>query len=144
VTNESSSSIFTPRDAHNYRVFTGWMTGAALAFGTATILISEKLIGRGLLAWGLTLLSVVLLLVTVRAYSVFLRQADELLRKIHLDALALAFGTGVVLTMGYRLCERLGAPEIDINDPLLVMLLAWGIGQWIGIRRYAGVEEAQS
>jgi hypothetical protein len=48
---------------------------------------------------------------------------------------------GVVAMMGYRLCERLGAPDLDINDPVLVMVLVWFGGQYLGARRYAGGEE---
>lgn len=77
---------------------------------------------------------------TVRAYVRFLRNADELLRKIHLEALAIAFGTGAVFMPVYRLCERLGAPKLDSVDPLFVILLAWVFGQWFGGRRYAGEE----
>ena len=137
------SSLFTPRDARNYRVFTAWMFAAAVVFMTATVLLAEELIAPGVLGWTLTAATVILLLLTVRAYSFFLRNADELLRKIHLDALALAFGTGVVVMTGYRLCERLGAPPLDINDPIVFMLLAWAFGQWLGMRRFGGSEEGQ-
>lgn len=78
---------------------------------------------------------------SMRSYVSFLRQADELLRKVHLEALAFAFGAGIVAMMGYRLCERLGAPKLDVNDAALVMLLCWLGGQWLGSRRYAVAEE---
>jgi hypothetical protein len=135
------SSHFTARDSHNYRVFSSWMVGAMLVFVTATIGIDAKWIPNSI-GWVLTVLSVLLMLASIRAYMFFLRHADELLRKIHLDALALAFGFGTVAMMGYRLCERLGAPKLDINDSFLVMLATWIIAQWVGFRRYAGDEEA--
>ncbi|HET8799309.1 MAG TPA: hypothetical protein VFO89_16590 [Thermoanaerobaculia bacterium] len=137
----SCSALFTPRDSHNYRIFTWWMTGAMLAFAAATILIDGKYIPDAL-GWGLTALSVGLMLASIRSYIYFLRHADELLRKVHLDALALSFGIGTVAMMGYRLCERLGAPKLDINDPFLVMIVVWALGQWAGMRRYTGGEEA--
>jgi hypothetical protein len=112
-----------------------------VAFAAATILIDGKLIPNAL-GWGLTALTIALMLASIRFYVHFLRNADELLRKVHLDALALSFGIGAVAMMGYRLCERLGAPKLDINDPFLVMVLVWAFGQWLGMRRYSGGEEA--
>lgn len=135
------SPLFTPRDAQNYRIFTWWMTGAMLMFAAATILIDGSYIPPAG-GWTLTAASVVLMVVSMRSYILFLRQADELLRKVHLEALAFAFGTGIVVMMGYRLCERLGAPKLDVNDASLVMLLCWLAGQWLGARRYADAEES--
>jgi len=132
-------SLFTPRDTQNYKVFTAWMIAASIDFAAATILIDGKFI-PSIAGWALTAAAIVLMLFTIRAYISFLRQADELLRKVHLDALALAFGMGVVVMMGYRLCERLGAPKMDVNDPLLVMMLVWIGAQLVFARRYAGGE----
>lgn len=136
----SLSSLYTPRDAQNYRVFTGWMMGGVVTFAAATLLIDGKFIPDAA-GWGITALSVILMVLAMRSYIAFLRQADELLRKVHLEALAFAFGAGIVVMMGYRLCERLGAPKLDVNDAALVMLLCWFGGQVLGSRRYAGEEE---
>ena len=136
------ATLFTPRDAHNYRTFSGWMIGAMVTFAAATLLIDGKFINPAA-GWAITIACAVLMVVAMRSYILFLRQADELLRKVHLDALAFAFGTGVVLMMAYRLCERLGAPKLDVNDAALVMLLTWMAGQWIGARRYSSAPEEQ-
>jgi hypothetical protein len=133
-------SLFTPRDTHNYRVFTAWMTGAMLTFGTATILLSRELV-PAIAGWMLTAATAVLMMLTMRSYILFLRQADELLRKVHLEALAFAFGAGIVSMMVWRLCERLGAPKLDVNDASLIMLVTWVAGQYIGARRYGIAEE---
>ena len=92
----------------------------------------------GPVAWGLTALTIALLVMMVRAYVIFLRGVDELLRKIQLEALAFSFGASTVFMMGWRLCERLGAPKLDVDDPLIVMIFVFALGQWLGIRRYAG------
>ncbi|HSM15358.1 MAG TPA: hypothetical protein VLA66_14925 [Thermoanaerobaculia bacterium] len=39
----------------------------------------------------------------------FLREADELLRKIHLEGMAYGFGVAFVLSTGAPLAERAGA-----------------------------------
>lgn len=138
--NDPCAALFTPRDAHNYRVFSGWMIGAMVAFAAATLLIDGEFISAPA-GWVMAVATGVLLVITMRSYVTFLRQADELLRKVHLEALAFSFGAGMVIMMVYRLCERLGAPKLDFNDPALVMILTWMAGQWIFSRRYETVEE---
>jgi hypothetical protein len=137
----SISALYTPRDRKNYQQFIGWMTAAMIDFAAATILIDKQWIPNAA-GWALTGVAILLMMITVHAYMHFLRNADELLRKVHVEALALAFGAGAVAMMGYRLCERLGAPQLDINDPFLVMLLFWAGGQYLGARRYAITEES--
>lgn len=140
MTNEYAS-LFTPRDLRNYHVFNGWMLAATVTFIAATLLIDGSFIPPAG-GWAITIVTAGLLLMTVCTYMIFLRQADELLRKVHQEALALGFGIGVVLMMVYRLCERLGAPKLDVNDAALVMVVTWIAAQFIGSRRYsAGAEE---
>lgn len=134
-------SLYTPRDGRNYMRFTYWMLSSMAVFAVATVLFKREIVRPGVLAWTLSLAAVVLMSAAVWSYILFLRNADELLRKVHLEALAFAFGVGAVVMTGYRLAERLGAPNLDINDPLLVMMLTWLGGQWVGARRYATTEE---
>lgn len=139
MTNECTP-LFTRRDVRNFQVYNAWMFGAMVAFAAATLLIDGAYVGRTV-AWTIVALAVALMVATVCSYITFLRHADELLRKVHLEALAVAFGVGVVAMMGYRLCERLGAPKLDVNDASLVMMLCWIGGQWVGARRYAATED---
>ena len=135
-----TSSLTTPRDRRNYQQFTLWMAGAMLTFATATLLIDGGLI-PDVVGWVLTATTTALMVAAIVSYTNFLRNADELLRKIHIEALAVAFGAGIVAMMGYRLCERLGAPKLDVNDPAFGMLLVWIGGQLLGARRFAVPEE---
>ena len=137
---DTCSSLFTDRDRRNYQVFTGWMTAGMVTFAAATILIDGAYVPPAA-GWALTATCLVLMLMAMRSYMAFLRVADELLRKVHLEALAFAFGAGIVAMMAYRLCERLGAPKLDVNDAALIMLACWAGGQWLGARRYAVAEE---
>jgi branched-subunit amino acid ABC-type transport system permease component len=137
---DPTAELFTPRDAQNYRTYNAWMFGSLLAFMAATLLIDGKFIPAAA-GWALAAATAALMLMAVRSYVLFLRYADELLRKVHLESLAFAFGAGIVVMMVYRLCERLGAPKLDVNDAALVMMVTWIAGQWIGARRYAAAEE---
>jgi hypothetical protein len=137
---DPTATLFTPRDAQNYKVYSAWMFGSLIAFVAATLLIDGKYVPTAV-GWLLTAATAALMLVAMRSYILFLRHADELLRKVHLESLALGFGAGVVVMMSYRLCERLGAPKLDVNDAALIMMVTWVAGQWLGARRYAPVEE---
>jgi hypothetical protein len=137
----SYSDAFTPRDSRNISIFSVWVMATAVVFGTATVLLAESIIDKGPLAWALAITATILALGSVRAYMVFLRSADELLRRIQLEGLALGFGAGAVFMLSYRLFERLGAMKLDISDAWIVMAIFWALGQYIGMRRYApGVE----
>ena len=137
--------VYTPQDLRNLRNFNIFALAAMLLFVAATILIGEGFIERGVLAWTLIAVALVTLLLMVRSYMHFLRHADELLRKIQLEGLALGFGAGVVFMLGSRLFERMGALKLDIADGVMPMVVFWAIGQYLGYRRYYadGEEEQQ-
>lgn len=124
------------RDVHNLQRFTGWALAWAVSFIAATFLLVSGKVPAGAPALIVAVIPIALGLATVWAYVRYLREADELQRKIHLEALALGFGAGAVFMMGYRLLERVGAPELDMNDAFLVMVLVWSVWQVVAARRY--------
>ena len=134
------ADLFTDQDNRNYRGFWLWAGAAIVAYLGFTILVKLRVLERGPLAWAAAALVSVFAVLALCAYVVFLRGADELLRRIQLEGLALGFGVGVVFMFGYRIFERLGAPQIDTSDPIVVMMVFWAIGQYIGMRRYLGEE----
>jgi hypothetical protein len=137
------SSLYTPRDARHIWVFNSWLAAGVFCFLAATYLLTKKEpIAPIAVSYALTAATVGLLMMAARAYVIFLRDADELLRKIQLDALAYSFGAAVIFMFGWRLCERLGAPKLDVDDPVFVMMVVWGVAQWLGYRRYAVGGEA--
>ena len=133
-----NSSLYTPRDAQKLRVFNVWFMSAVFFFITSTILIGETTLAPGAVGWALTATTIVLLAISVRAYLIFLRGADELLRKVQLEAFAASSGAAIVFMLGYRLCERLGAPKLDVDDPIMVMAIVFGVVHLLATQRYAG------
>jgi hypothetical protein len=127
---------YTPRDAANVRTFSAWLVAWTFSFGVATVLLGKHVVTAMPVAVALAVAPTVLGVVSVRAFIRFLREADELVRKIQIEAIAWGFGAGVIFMLGYRLFERIGAPKLDVNDPFLVMMLATGLGQWLARRRY--------
>src|SRR5262245_37739197 len=133
----NDSIAFTRRDVRNFWVFNGWLIATMVAYATAIILLRVGVIGRGPVAWTLAAIMTILALLTIRAFMAFLRQADELLRRIQLEALALGFGAGWMFMLCYRVFERLGAPQLDIAHPILIMAFTFAFGQYLGVRRYS-------
>ncbi len=126
----------TELDRRNQYRFIAWMFAWALSFVAATWILQGD---RGLaspVVWLVAVAPIALGIAAVFAYLRFLRMADELLQKIQLEGLALGFGAGVIFAMGYQLLERAGAPPLEIGDTVVVMMVAWAIGQLLGMRRY--------
>jgi hypothetical protein len=146
--NSSSSAepacagFYTARDSRNQRRFTVWMLGAALAYLAANAGLRWRESIPGALPWLLTGLAWLLAILAIRSYLVFLREADELLRRIQTEALALGFGSGAVVSLLYPLLEKLGAPELGAYATAVVMMLSWSAGSWLGTRRYSGSSAA--
>ena len=135
---EPCDAFHTARDSRNQRRFTLWMLAAALAYLGATAALRWRGSVPTALPWLLTGLAWILALQSIRCYAIFLRGADELLRRIQTEALAFGFGAGAVVSILYPLLEKLGAPAASGFATPLVMMLAWSAGSWIGMRRYCG------
>ena len=126
----------TPRDRRNMQRVGLALVCWGVAFVASTVLLDGGAL-EGVAAWIAAAVPGGMAVVAVRRYVVFLREADELLRQIHLEGLALGFGAGFLFMTTWRLLERAGAFELDVNDPVMVMMLFWGIGQWLAARRYS-------
>jgi hypothetical protein len=132
----NAACTYTPQ----YTIFNRWLIAAGLLFCATTILLSEQYV-TGPAAYALAAATIVVFAIAGRAYVQFLRSSDELIRKIHLEALATAFGASAFFMLGWRLCERLGAPKLDVDDPFMVMIVVWAVSQALATRRYAGDAE---
>jgi hypothetical protein len=127
----------TAHDERNLRRYTGWLTlWCILWIGVRLAMEGWAPAQRGPLSWALILVAVLPGLFTIRAYMRFVREADELQRRIQLEALALGFGAGALFMMAWRLVEKAGGPGLDVNDPLLVMFFVWMLAQVLVARRY--------
>ena len=140
--NAHASTLLTSRDAANLRTFGYWVIALAATLIAGTYVIEARVLPDLALGWAIPAIALFLGIMTVRAYVAFIRNSDELLRKIVIEGLAWGVGAAVIFMPVYRLCERLGAPRLDSVDPLLVIILAWAIGHWRGMRRYAVAEES--
>lgn len=125
------------RDRQNQRRVTLWSFVWALSFIAVSLAIMKKWLPFGVtLAWvtGTALLGIA----TVLAQRRFLQETDELRRKIEVEALALAFGVGVIGGITDWLLEvsRIVPPSSFIYV-VCVMMLTYSLGVLIGRRRYS-------
>ena len=125
------------RDRRNLNLANVWMLIWLACFGGATWLIKGGLIAEGVVGWVVAALPTVVATGAILAYGRYLREADELQRKIQLQALALGFGVGLFFGFGYPLFELLGAPTASISDVSVVIAFFYFVGLWLGRRKYA-------
>lgn len=124
-------------DRRNQRRIRLWALAWAVSFIAVTLGTTEK--------WwpfGVTLAGVIgnslLGLATAMAYRRFLKETDELRRKIEVEALALAYGTGAVGGLSYWLLMVSGAvPGWGFACIFSAMMLTHSLGVLIGLRRYS-------
>jgi hypothetical protein len=128
----------TERDRRNQRRVVVWgllWMGSWLA---VQIAVRLEWLAIGFPATAAAVVSSLLSLGLFRAEWRFVVEADELRRKVELDALALAFGVGLVAGHVYWLVEQTTGWEsaTDLLEVLMLMLVTYSLGVIVGLRRY--------
>lgn len=126
----------TATDRRNENRFAAWTLVWAVSYVASSWILKADMDLATPLVWILVAIPNLLSIVLVLTYLRFLRMADELLRKIQLEGLALGFGAGVLVTAGYQLLEAAGAPQLESDHIIVVMVFSWTFGQLFGIWRY--------
>lgn len=128
----------TPRDRRNHRRIKIWLMGWMGSWLALTALVKFELLAPGALASAAAVASGLVGLGALLAYRRFLWEADELRRKIELEAMAAALGVGVVGGLTSWLLVHTGAlVSVDVLWVVMAMLVAQGLGSYLGYRRYA-------
>jgi hypothetical protein len=127
------------RDRQNRRRSTIWALGWALSFAATTLLATKKWLALPLSATVAGVVATTLFgVMAVLSHRRYLREADELRRKIELDALALAFGVGLVGGLSYWLLMVSSVVSSEgFAYVFTAMLLAHPLGILIGQKRYS-------
>jgi hypothetical protein len=112
-----------------------WSMVWAVTFIAATWFSQAAGLGSGT-RWLIAAVPASLSVAVLLAYLRFLRQADELVRRVQLEGLAVGFGAGMLLAVGYPLFAAAGAPPLDVRAAAAAMLLAWSVGQFTASARY--------
>jgi hypothetical protein len=125
----------TPRDRSNQRRFVLALLAWAISFAAVPVLQNEW-VPRGAAATAVALVPVAVGFLALATYLRFLRDADEMTRRMQLEGLAIGFGAGAIFTMGYPVLEMAGWPVFPDSTPAAVLMLGWGVGQLVALRRY--------
>ncbi|NNF67148.1 MAG: hypothetical protein HKM98_06535 [Gammaproteobacteria bacterium] len=123
-------------DHRNQLRFTAWVFFWGVSFVVATKLLKSDTVIATPLTWLIILIPTVLGLAALLSYLKFLRNTDEMLRKIQMEGLAIGFAVGVLGSWSYSLLETVGAPKISAVDLSAVMMITWALGQLYGTWRY--------
>lgn len=70
------------------------------------------------------------------AFMQFIRQIDELQRRIHFEAFAFSLGCTGLITFTLGFMENVGVPQFSLIWVFPMMIAFWGIGVAIAGRRY--------
>ena len=137
-TSKSHHWAGTERDRKNQRLIILWSLAWIRPFLGVNLAIDNEWIASNALALAATTAVTVLGLAVLLAYRRFLNNADELMRKIQLDALALTVGVGVVAGFSYTLLERAGiVVAAEAMTLVMVMIVTYIAGVVVGLRRFA-------
>ena len=125
----------TPTDRRNIRK----INQLSMAWGGSIVLVAWLIVHWELPAavnWLLVLVPNAIAFFALRAYLTLLQMTDELIRRIHLEGLAVAFGATYLFAVGYLLAEAAGAPELDVVFLILFMTVAWLYGNIRALRQF--------
>jgi len=137
-TTKNSHWIATERDRRNQRHIIYWSLAWVVPFLGVNLAITNDWIESDSLAFAATAVVTGLGVGVLLAYRRFLTNADELMKKVQLDALALTVGVGVVSGFSYTLLERAGiVAEAEAMTLVMVMAVTYITGIVVGLRRFA-------
>jgi hypothetical protein len=126
----------TEADQRNIRAIWVWTLVWGVSFVAATMALERFPQLEGALAWVVAMVPFVVGVPTVRVYLRFLREADEFMRKVQFEGIALGFGAGSIFCIGYHTLEQVGAPALPMAVALVPMSLGWAIGSFLVAARY--------
>lgn len=129
------SGASTARDRRNQYRFLIWAALWALVF-VASGLTQRYVELDGAPLWLVAFAPTLPAILVVASYLKFLREADELVRRVQMEGLALGFGAGVLLIIAVQLPETTPITQFKGSDVLFVMMLGWAIGQVWATWRY--------
>jgi hypothetical protein len=112
------------RDRRNAATVLIWTAIWAFAI-TTTMRTIRAGYAEGDLAWGLVALTAVITVATLAAYVRFIRDADEMIRRVYVNALAFGFAAGVVFSAANGIASAMGGPAYGTNEMVVVMCLAY-------------------
>ena len=126
----------TEADQRNIRAI--WVWSFVWSFSFAGPILALKFFPQlqGPFAWLLAATPIVLGVPFVNVLLRFLREADEFMRKVQLEGIAMGFGAGAMFCLCYHVLEHVGAPELPMIVAVIPMMTGWCVGSFLVAARY--------
>lgn len=124
------------RDRRNQRRYTAGLLLWAATYLGATFAIVRELVPTGALRWLVALSPSLVALVPLVLFLRFLRETDELQRRIQVEALAMGLFFGFVAWPGESLLAQIGVDTSRWPSVVLIVIGGYMIGIATGHRRY--------
>ena len=126
----------TAKDRRNWWRFGRLCSAFGLTWALVTYLISAGILAVGAQALVAVSVAALLGLGTMAAYYKYLRETDELQRRIQLEGLALGFGAGIFWSVIGSMVARAGTTVPDHVSVLSIMMCVYAIGITVASHRY--------
>ena len=130
----------TERDRSNRIAILRWSTLLAVGLVGSVAVLKAAPGASDALKWAVAALTIALMIPWLWSQLRFLREADELIRKIQLEALAVGFWAGFAAGVAYSVLAQAGLPHLDpaSGTPLIVAVSALGyaFGKVLASKRY--------
>lgn len=124
------------REGRSRRSVIVWSAGWVVAFLIADFAIDNGWLGEQVWVVAVTVATALIGLGWVAAYLSFLRHADELMRRIQLEAMAAAVGGGFIAGFALILLRAGGTVDARISHVLVAMTATYVIALIVGLRRF--------
>jgi hypothetical protein len=121
----------TKAEQRNIRSVWIWCLVGAAGFSAVTLAFEALPQLRGPFAWLLAMIPFALSFPAVLACRRFIREADEFMRKVQLDGIAIGFAAGCVSCLSYHTLEHVGAPHLPMIVATVPLVFGWAIGSFI-------------
>jgi hypothetical protein len=122
----------TKVEQRNIRSVWIWCFVSAAGFSAVIFALETFPQLRGPFAWLLAMIAIALGFPAVLACLRFIREADEFMRKVQINGIAIGFAAGFVFCLGYNTLEYVvGAPHLPMIVAAVPLGFGWAIGSFI-------------
>lgn len=104
-----------------------WSLACALSYVAATWLLRMEGPHAAWIDALLVTVPILLAFATLYSFLLVLRSADEMIRKIQLEAMAVGFGVMIFVGLGYTLLEAAGAAPLNLNYLVSAGVVSWAV-----------------
>ena len=126
----------TETEQRNIRAVWIWTLVWAIGFCAVVTILESFPQLKGLPAWLIAVIPIALIIPSLLSQVRFIREADEFMRKVQLQGIAIGFAACFLFCLGYYALEQAGAPRLPMIFAAVPLGLGWAIGSFIVAYRH--------